>query len=223
MGSEAVTVEGRCRIRKSLDWVEEGDYDGFKEALKAELGAKPVVLYEKTTEILTLPSVHANRRHIHGDRDKYVLKICPNCLDEIEHSHCRVEQESWVWHEALRRGDEKLFAPVLGFDRSAGWLVMEYCEPWETIATGNEPKGFQRRTMTAAFRKRGWVPNDLSHEIRAFDGRLVAVDYEKFVPADMVTGFYQHSFRYAPEMRYSARSIDAMDRRRRERYGRRPI
>lgn len=218
VSAPSLTSTGRERIQQALLSYEEDGYDSYGDALSAELGAE-MLPFE--SHVYSVPRAHNGQQNVSdGECDSYILKVCLNCLQSrsiegppIDHSedYCFVEQESWVWHEAVRRGDEALFAPIIAADRETGWEVMEHCEPCATI-DGVESQVQADNLLRDRFFERGWEPLDIKGDTRAFDGRLVAVDYEKVFPLDMATGLYRHSFEVVGRnMNYSDRSDEAIE------------
>lgn len=145
-----------------------------------------------------------------GDADAFVLKICWRCLKGEEHpavhercNDCSNEAEKWVWSEAVRRGNQNFFAPILNAEdpRWNGWLVMShgeylgdlpYAESYVKKGDGLTTKTIKHR-FKAALRARGWTIYDI--ECRAIGTHPVAIDYERAYPSDLFDSHYLHSFR----------------------------
>lgn len=113
-------------------------------------------------------------------------------------------REAWVWREAVRRGDDHLFAPIVEIDDS-GWSVMAYGYPMRDFhytalplepADKPVPRDVASHLKEYA-RSRGWIPYDT--EVRGISERPVLIDYEGAYSIDMVNGLYMHSFPYFPE------------------------
>lgn len=194
MGHDApLTASGRARLQKAAEY-ESWGYETYYEALHGELGATSLA----KSHVYTFPCVHKNRRHAEpGYKDTYVLKICPRCLHDEPlghsgHHNCFLDNEVGIWNEAVRRGDELLFCPIVAANRDQGWMLMEHCDH-AGILSGPDSQ-FDRSEMSdrmgemkPRLRDRGWGPTsteDMDVEVMAFENRLVVIDYEELYHED---------------------------------------
>lgn len=189
----SLTTEGRCRIRDCVRAYDQ--QQGFSSTVEDKLKRR-IGTTELDSDVYSFPRTHDGHRLVNGDADSYVLKVCYNCVAGFSHEHCFITEESWIWKEAVRRGDEGLFAPIIAYDRDDGWEVMAYCTPFPELA---EPKSRVEASSIgkSLLREHGWDPIDIKGDVMSYEGRPVIVDYEKVYPKDMVTeDLYLHSFEF---------------------------
>lgn len=192
----SLTKEGKNRIQAIVSQYKE-DRDLFQDLLKDILGAKTD--FGKTHTFLFPRNLRGVDLVTGGTAEKYVLKVCYSHLRGKPHD-CRLEEEAWVWEEAVRRGDDHLFAPIAEIDREVGWSVMAYgCYLGDLDRTPSSPfasDGIDTQELAdwleRDLRDRGWIPYDT--ERRAIDEEPVIIDYEKAYPEDMFHGLYINSF-----------------------------
>lgn len=141
------------------------------------------------------------------DEVSFVLKCCDKCFDGTNHSHCFIEQQSWVWKEAIRRGDDDLFVPIIEAHPSEGWLIMLDAHNLGALPeipdTGLSifEKGRNINTIADCLiqelRERGWSIEDvepMAAPDRTGKPRAAIIDYEYVYPEDIFHPLYHQSF-----------------------------
>jgi hypothetical protein len=165
--------------------------DGFEEIFESEVGTGRVF----GSGVYDYPQKKDGNVYIEGPEDReYVLKPCFNHSIPRHQTTCGNHMESWVWGEAVRRGDEDLFAPIIASANDYRWVVMEKGYKWDS---GDDAGRFTNHTkeMEYKFKQRGWVPADI--EVCQIEGRTVAIDYDLTFPLDLHESLYHHSFNRA--------------------------
>ncbi|WP_423743150.1 hypothetical protein V5735_00115 (plasmid) [Haladaptatus sp. SPP-AMP-3] len=170
--------------------------------------------------MVSFPSQHDGDHLVTDDpslteQSRFVLKLCFRCIDGRAHQDCFVDQEVWVWEEAIRRGDSRFFAPIIAADRTGGWEVMQQAAPLGTLPglhglrnDGRMHAYQMRRHFQRVLRSRGWEPHDV--EVMALNDRPVVIDYEDVYHQDVFSGLYMQSFKGFPGgMNYTPRSKHA--------------
>lgn len=211
----SLTSEGWNRI---IDFVNQYSDEPSKarEALVEGLGADII----GKSHVYSFPRRHEGVDLVtEGMGDEFVLKICSNCLKGQSYSRCFVEQEAWVWNEAVRRGDEDLFAPIIAVDDRYRWLVMvkaEYLTESKEVShiwsseDGVSAKDRSQQFMDS-FGRRGWITYDA--EVMAVEDRPVVIDYEDVFHEGVYEGLYFQSFNgFSEDRNFSGQSRQAIDK-----------
>lgn len=216
LNQSTLTPDGFAEIERVFT-----QYDNSSESLEniitSELGADRIL---GASHVFDLPRNMKNETYIEGPENReYVLKVCFGHSDSTYRSHpCSNHMESWTWEEAVRRGDEDLFAPVVGSDNDYRWIVVEKGYKWSRPATGKIPNYTQK--MKSKLRRRGWMPADI--EVHQIEGQTVVTDYELVFPVDLYEGLYHQSFqqpRLGEWKQFSKETYEAMEQQ--ERFRRR--
>lgn len=191
----SLTPEGRNRIKTAVSHYS-SDKELFEDLLADILGAESFKRFNYFLFPRTLRGVDLVTG---GKADKYVLKVCSSHLKEKSHD-CRLQQEVWVWKEAVRRGNDHLFAPIAESEIKSGWAVMAFGYPLGdldyAVPIPQSPDKISlnevKNRLFNDLRANGWIPYDA--EAKAINEEPVIIDYERIYPENMFGGHYVHSF-----------------------------
>ena len=212
----AITSEGASAIDEALSRYQNNS-KSLEDTLSSELGADRIF---GTSHVFDLPREMNNETCIRGPENReYILKVCIRHLDSFSHQRqiCPNHMESWTWEEAMRRGDEELFAPVVAAADDYRWIMMEKGYKWSWQGPNASPSN-PTQDMKERMRQRGWIPVDI--EVHQIEGRTVVTDYELVFPVDLYEGLYHHSFqqpRLGEWKQFSNRTHEAIEQQRRSR------
>lgn len=221
-----LTPAGREGLQKVAEYDSWG-YDTAHEAVPEELGGSYI-----RSCAYTFPCVHKGRKQAEpGHKETYVLKICDRCCRGIPlgsqgHTDCFIDNEVMIWKEAVRRGDDSLFCPIVAADRDQGWMLMEHCDPLDTLVSPNQLFDSSEisdrvEETERQLQDRGWRPKSIKRmdfELMVLDRRVVAIDYENLYHKDWM--FDPHYWRWSECLRwdtpYTAMTEYAIEEHRRK-------